>query len=180
VSRATRRLFFALWPSAEARARLVASVAPVIEGCGGIPVPMDNLHLTLVFLGSVPEEQLADVRAVAAGIRVPPIAVTLDQIEYWRKPQMLCATASAPAPDAAALATSLFRALVEQEFSPDSKPFRVHLTLVRKAGRAVAPLPMPPVRMEFEDFALIESRTESTGAAYSVLGKWPLYKRQDA
>jgi 2'-5' RNA ligase len=169
-----------LWPGPEARDRLLASVAPVIEGSGGIPVPTGNLHLTLVFLGSVPEEQLADVRAVAAAIRIPPIALTLDQIEYWRKPQMLCATASAPAPDAAALAASLFRALVEQQFSPDSKPFRVHLTLVRKAGRAVAPLAIPPVRMAFDDFALVESRTESGGASYSVLGKWPLYKQQDA
>jgi len=55
VSPATRRLFFALWPDEATREQLAHITRKAVRGSGGRPIPVENLHSTLVFLGSVPE-----------------------------------------------------------------------------------------------------------------------------
>ncbi|HYL02781.1 MAG TPA: 2'-5' RNA ligase family protein, partial [Steroidobacteraceae bacterium] len=62
----TRRLFFALWPDAAQRTVLAHAVRKAVRNCGGRPVPAESLHVTLAFLGSVPESRMAELGA--AGI----------------------------------------------------------------------------------------------------------------
>ena len=49
-----RRLFFALWATAEERRALSAAAAAAVGTSGGRAVPEENLHVTLAFLGQVP------------------------------------------------------------------------------------------------------------------------------
>jgi 2'-5' RNA ligase len=91
-----RRLFFALWPDARVLARAVDAVATLVPRGAGRPLRADQLHLTLEFLGNVPESRVQAVReagAVAATSGRPEVIV-LDRVEYWRRPQVLCLTAS--------------------------------------------------------------------------------------
>jgi 2'-5' RNA ligase len=62
------KLFFALWPSDDQRAALVALTGPAIAPIAGKPVQSANLHVTLAFLGSVPGQGVED--QVAVGGRV--------------------------------------------------------------------------------------------------------------
>jgi 2'-5' RNA ligase len=106
----------------------------------------------------------------------PPIVITLDKAEHWRKPELLCATATQPAPAAAALAQALKDALTAAGFAPDLKPFRVHATFARKVRRVTRALTMPPVAWTFTEFRLIESRTDPRGSSYTTAGKWLLVR----
>ena len=136
-------------------------------------VPAENFHLTLAFLGSVALDRMAAVEAVGAQCaRGHPIEVVLDGIEHWRKPQVLCATASETPPVASALAETLKRALVEQGFTPDLKPFRVHATVARKVRRVARELRIEPVRWRFDSLHLVESKTAPAGSTYRPITGW--------
>jgi 2'-5' RNA ligase len=172
-----RRLFFALWPSEAMQSELSVETRDAVADCGGRPIGRESLHLTLAFLGSVPETAvrlLAETaRATASCQTSGAVAVTLDAIDYWRKPQLLCAVAR-DAHAAAALASALRQLLTGAGFSPDLKPFRAHATLARKVARAPKDLSMTPVVWSFTQFALIESRTDPRGSVYSMVDSWTL------
>ena len=180
-----RRLFFALWPSEEQRAALVHAAARIVRHCGGRPVPEENLHVTLAFLGSVPEPRVPELVAIArrAAATFPgdavPIAVSLGILEHWAKAQVLTVLersdeTRAAAPGAAALARILSTQTAAAGFSPDLKPFRVHVTVARKVPHPPRTCDMRSVSWSFDEFALIESRTLPEGPVYSVVESYVL------
>jgi RNA 2',3'-cyclic 3'-phosphodiesterase len=152
---------------------------------GGRPIPAANLHVTLAFLGSVPEgrlPQLADIarravalcgEAVAAAADEPRIELAFDHLEYWRAAHLLCAVPAEPPARVAALARGLQALLTEGGFAPDLKPFRPHVTVVRKVSRPGC-AKMHRVVWRFTELALIESRTLAEGALYSVVESYAL------
>ena len=178
----TLRLFFALLPSPAQCAELADLVAPLVTRLQAQRVPPENFHATLCFVGPVAAEKLAALREAAAGIRGRTATLRFDALEFWEKPQVLCATASEPVDSSAAheLAAVLATAGSAAGFSPDVKPFRPHLTLARKVQRATAAelLPcalMPPLVMHADKFVLMESRRGDAGSIYSVVDSWSLY-----
>jgi 2'-5' RNA ligase len=182
----TRRLFFALWPDAAQRAALVHAAGETVRRCGGRPVPETNLHVTLAFLGSVPEPRLEELRAIArrAAAAWPadaaPPAVSLAALEHWAKAQVLAALEreeeprGAPGAGVAELARFLTAATAAAGFSLDLKPFRAHVSVARKVARAPRSIAMRKVLWSFDGFALIESRTLADGPVYSVLESYVL------
>jgi len=177
----TRRLFFALWPNESMREALSAAVDGAMKAVrGGRPVPLSNLHVTLAFLGSVPEPSLAHLIERArqvSGVGEPSSAtidMRLDRIEHWRRAELLCAAANRMPARAEELSSALKAALVAADFRPDLKPFRAHVTLARQVRRAPPDFGMPAVTWSFGEFALIESRTLPEGSSYSVVDSWAL------
>jgi len=192
-------LFFALWPDAGQRAALAHATRKAVRSSGGRPVPEESLHVTLAFLGSVPERRVAELQAIARRIaeapEAAPLRVSFDRLVHWAKPRILCAldalpsagTEAAGAPRVGALAGAPALALAEslkgettaRGFSPDLKPFHAHVTVARKVARAPAAQPLSPVQWTFDGFALIESRTEPTGPVYSVIESYLLAKTEN-
>ena len=161
---------------------LSEAASPVLATCDGKPTPAQNLHLTLAFLGSVPEDRIPELTPIAARMAVAfqdvasaPTEIELNTLDHWRKSEILCATSSGQVPaSAVALAETLKRMLTENGFAPDLKPFRVHATLARKVRHVTRERNMPPVLWSFRDFHLVESRTAPTGALYSSHEIYPL------
>jgi RNA 2',3'-cyclic 3'-phosphodiesterase len=175
------RLFFALQPTPAQAEALVAAVAPVVKDLEGQPTLASNLHATLCFVGAVAQERLAELRAAAAQVRGRCVELTFDALDYWEKPEILCAIAadSAPARD---LSAALADAATAAGFTPDLKPFRAHLTLARKVRRRVArnfewPRALAPMSVRCEKFVLMESRRSDAGSTYSVVDSWSLYEK---
>jgi 2'-5' RNA ligase len=174
-----QRLFFALWPTARQRAELVDAFGAAVDAAVAADaraIPVENWHVTLCFLGEQAAEVLPTVCAAAASIRAAPVVVTLAQLENWADSAVLCATPSASAPCVAVteLATQLAHALDAARISHDVNPFRAHLTLARKV-RAMPRARFVPLELEFDRFALIESRPGPDGSIYSVVDSWHLY-----
>ncbi len=145
---------------------------------GGRPVPAESLHVTLAFLGSVAERRLADLggiaRAAARESGGAPLELAFDHLEYWRAAELLCAAPAEPSPPAAALAARLQALLAQSGFAPDLKPFRPHVTVVRKVACSGPMGSMQPVIWRFEALALLESRTLPAGVLYSVVESYAL------
>jgi len=171
---ATRRLFFALWPDAALRDEAAARVAALVPAAGGRPQRPDQLHVTLVFLGSLAEDRLGAVHAVGARTSGVPISVALDRLEHWRKPQVLCLTASQVPPQLVALVEALRVSLAAAELPSESRAYRPHLTLARKVTRFEARAEVEPLLWRADSITLVESRSNAQGARYEPLASWPL------
>jgi 2'-5' RNA ligase len=196
----TRRLFFALWPDAEQRGALAHATRKSVRSCGGRPVPVQSLHVTLAFLGSVPEGRVPELDRIARRVAdafpaaAQPLLLTFDRLVHWARPQILCAlgteepgavqTPGEPrdgdAASAPALSATLKNETAAAGFSPDLKPFRAHVTVARKVAHAPSVLALQPVLWRFHAFALIESRTDPAGPVYSVIESYLLVKAEKA
>lgn len=181
-----RRLFFALWPDGEQRAALLHATAKIVRHSGGRRVSEANLHLTLAFLGSVPEDRLEELSAIArrAAAAWPAdaatLAVSLAALDYWARAQVLVVlerkeeSRGGEVSGVAELARTLTAAIAAAGFSPDLKPFRPHVTVARKVARAPRAIVLRHVLWSFDAFALVESRTLPEGPVYSVVESFVL------
>lgn len=169
----TERLFFALWPDEPVRARL-GHLARKLVHKNGRPVAAENLHITLVFLGSVTAARRACVEAVAGGIQGKGFRLTLDRIGHWPKPRILWAGPSDTPAELLALVRDLSEGLRSCDFTPEARPYQAHLTLARKVSRARPGLTMDPVAWDINRFCLVRSLTLPEGVKYEVLASWPL------
>jgi 2'-5' RNA ligase len=171
----TRRLFFALWPHAAMREAMVHAIRKAASASGGRPVPAANLHVTLAFLGAVPEQRLGELGGIGKGAASGgSLELVFDHLEHWRTAQLLCALPAATPTQVAALARRLRDTLAASGFAPDLKPFRPHVTVVRKVSRPGGIEKIDSVAWTFTELALIESRTLAAGALYSVVESYSL------
>ncbi len=172
------RLFLAFWPDDRQRAQLTDSLRGILEAGGFRAVSTENLHVTIVFVGSIVHTALAElisaVGSVAQQEPLPaPICLGFDRIEYWRKAGVLCVTAP-PSDVAGRLAARWKSQLASCGFSPDEKPFRPHVTLGRKVTRPILARRIDPVRWCFSEAVLVASSTGPAGSSYSTLQRWSL------
>ena len=176
----TRRVFFALWPGERAQEELAHAVAGALTSAGGRLLPAHNLHATLAFLGSVPEERLEELaalaRACAAAWEGGALRLEFGRLEHWARVAILVVTGEDADGRAHALAHALRDACVRGGFAPDLKPFRAHVTVARKVTRAAPERTLPALAWRFTSFALIESETRPSGSVYSVRASFVLGK----
>lgn len=168
-----RRLFFALWPDAPTRDALRRTTRAIVRHAGGRSVPAANFHLTLAFLGGVPEEGIDAAVAAARATPIAPGSLVLDTLGWFERPQALWIGPSAPPAALGEHAARLRAALAATGLGVDVVPFRPHVTLAR---RVVAPgelAPPRPVAWPVRGYALVESDTDSDGARYRVLQEFP-------
>jgi 2'-5' RNA ligase len=164
------RLFFALWPGEEVRARLAAWSKRLRAACGGRPTRVENLHMTLAFLGSVEAERVSLVASAADGVAARCCTLVLDRPGVWR--DIVWAGASAAPAELDALVLELREALARSRVDFDSKEFASHVTLLRDARKPGAMPELEPIRWELDGFALVSSRLQAGGSRYEILRSW--------
>lgn len=174
------RLFFALWPSEAARQQLAAVAVSCAQYVGGGRATRpETIHLTLAFLGEVPDAQLSSVIETGRAIRQAPFNVCVDRLGCWRHNRLLWAGCASQPPSLPALAEALRQKLMAAGvvFAEDKRLFMPHLTLVRKipATGGVEPLPaIEPISWFCSNFVLVESQLTSTGSVYRTVAEFPL------
>lgn len=170
----TERLFFALWPDAVHRDSIYKATRQAVKASGGKPVPLENFHITLAFLGSLVPAEAAIAREVADGLRCEPFDLSLDRLGFWPKPRVVWLGASLVPEAARSLAMELASGLRGRGLKLDIKPFMPHVTLARKVSKPGEFGPLTPVQWPVSTLVLVRSVTHPAGSEYSVLEKWPL------
>jgi 2'-5' RNA ligase len=137
------RCFIALVPDAATRDAFVAM--PV--GRAARRVPVDQLHLTLAFLGTLAEEKGVELAAALPSVVVPLPALNVERLEYWpSRSHPRLAVLAFTASDELAELESRVRALVAGLGLPvdDHRPFRPHVTLARmpREAKPIGPNPL--------------------------------------
>ena len=169
-----RRLFFALWPDPPTREGFAAVVGQLAGLAGGRPQRPDQLHVTLAFLGSVPESRLSDVLEAGRQSSGRPFEIVFDAVDHWPRPRVLCLTARRAPDELIGLVASLNLALAARGFATEERPFRAHLTLARKVPRRPPETAIEPLLWRATELSLVESITDPAGARYEPLTHWPL------
>lgn len=165
-----KRLFFALWPDQNTR-QACAKLAKTLSCSGGKPVAPENLHVTLVFLGSVDDETEAALTSAASAIQVPRLTITFDRVDFWRKPRILCLTGRTEGGELKTLVAELNAVSQTLSIEVDRRPYTPHVTLVRKAREPKA-ITFEPIVWQTDSFCLVESRTLPEGVEYRVIQEW--------
>lgn len=183
ASPASCRLFFALWPDDPVRREIYAASRRAVTRCGGKPIPPENFHITLAFLGSFALEGIEPVVATAndaAGeVQGAGFVLALDRFGHWPGSKVVWFGCTR-VPDAAyALAQALRERLRLHALKPDGQRFVPHLTLVRWVQQADSFETPAAIRWNVRDFVLVRSVSRPGGVDYTVLKSWPLSARQE-
>lgn len=172
------RYFFALWPDAKVRSRM-AAVAKQAAAKGRMHHPED-IHLTLVFLGQVADERQRCIYEVADGISGKGFELRIDRTGYWPRPRILWAGPAETPESLSQLVFDLKNGLADCGFEPEQRRYKPHVTLYRKALRAVAGEIDTPITWPVSEFVLAVSGGGAPGMPrYRVLRRWSLIPSAD-
>lgn len=166
-----QRLFFALWPPRSMQERFYVSGQSVN---GGRSVPLQNLHVTLAFLGSVTREQRVCVERCAGLVRASSFELTFDRLDCFRKRGLFWIGPSQVPAAMHALAGAIARVQAACAPVPEQREYRPHITLVRDLIRCPPPCTVDPVAWPVHEFSLVRSITAPGGSHYEILGSWTL------
>jgi 2'-5' RNA ligase len=141
-------------------------------------VRAEGLHVTLVFLGHRPEDQVEPIGAavVAAAAPVGELAVGAPAWLPPRRPRVLAVDLEDPSGACTALQARVAEVLVRVAgHEPEARPFRPHVTVARvRGGERVRPVELePPAPLRFRPSALVlyRSRLERGGARYEPVAR---------
>ena len=180
------RLFVALEIPSAVRGNLAAlirelrAIAPQAKW-----VRVENLHVTLKFIGEVPDTKLESIRTALAGVRSNlPVTLEFRGLGFFpneKHPRVFWAGIEASA-NLKTLAADIEDAAEKLGTPHEKRPFSPHLTLARfespkltdpfrDAIAANAARDFGPLRTNH--FHLIESRLKPAGAEYTTLQSFP-------
>jgi 2'-5' RNA ligase len=116
----------------------------------------ENIHITLKFLGEIPESKTAQVADLIKGISFKSFTLDFHGVGVFpalSRPSVVWAGVSGDASEMLAVFTGLERGLRGLGFEPERRPFQPHVTLCRvKSGRNRAQLAEAIEMMKYEVF----------------------------
>jgi RNA 2',3'-cyclic 3'-phosphodiesterase len=164
------RIFFAVWPPAEAARALARWALETQRQTGGNATHESKIHLTLAFLGDA--DHARAIRA-ARKVRAPGHTLPIEQARYWRDSRIVWAGPRETPSPLLDLFNRLKAELYEENFMLEPRPFAAHVTLIRKARAAALP-PLPAMDWPVGEFVLVRSALSPAGSSYEVLERFPL------
>jgi len=183
------RLFVALDPPEAVRSALGAWSAEALSDPALRPVPAENLHVTLAFLGSRPAREVEPIaEAVRESAGPAPLVELLDPVARPPRGRARLFALPALSPGTEMLqATLAERLLAAGLYEPEKRPFWPHLTIARVRGEgrgsrrpmAVRNSPKELPRALEEAFygvrmTLYRSVLQPSGARYVPLAQYEL------
>jgi 2'-5' RNA ligase len=165
----TTRLFLALWPDAAVREQLREWRDLWDWPRCASPVHTGKLHMTLHFLGNQPSESLP---ALLDGLAVPmaPFQLQLGVAELWHNGIAVLAPSSVPSA-LLDLHAALSAALPGVGLQPETRDYRPHVTMARRARGVEVPANGPVIDWQVDHYTLVESKT-GDGSGYTVLREY--------
>ncbi len=167
------RVFFALWPDAEARQALMQLALKIHRQVDGKLTRDESVHMTLLFLGDIPVERLGALADLADTVAFEPFTLHIGKAGCWKHNQIAWVAPSTVPPELERLVKGLERRAAAEGFAFDARPFTPHLTLVRKARCTLLDMELQRIQWDVREFVLVRSELDSNGSRYQPIGRWP-------
>lgn len=180
------RVFLALWPDVPIRKRLAQEGRQLHDRFHGRLTRQETIHLTLAFIGNLDRERLPALVEGLKTVSVPAFEVVFDRAGCWKHNKIAYLSSEQPPEALLQLVKGIESALVNLDVPFDRRPFKTHITLIRKAdctkgnpaqGRVPASPEwggFTPIAWSVKEFVLVESVLSAEGASYQVVGRFPL------
>jgi 2'-5' RNA ligase len=171
------RLFVALDLPADVRAAL-AAVGAAADPAVWRALAAETLHVTLAFLGARAATDVATIEPLIAAVEGRPAPrLALGRVLGLppRRSRVLTVELEDPDGTLTAIQSELSRELAAAAvFTPETRPFRPHVTIARLRPRMHATRDVPallPLAFEAPSVSLYRSLTQPGGARYETLAR---------
>jgi 2'-5' RNA ligase len=158
--------------------RAIAALEKSVAGARW--VPLQNIHVTLAFLGRVDEERVGALSAaIAAAVQAHvDFTVRLGELGTFpsaRRARVIWAGLDDPTGGLAGLADSVADALEPLGFPREARAFQPHATIARLKPPAPVELTVTPAPLTFavERISLFESHLQRPAPVYEELATFP-------
>lgn len=139
------------------------------------PVPLQNLHLTVRFLGQSSETQARQLWTQLAAATLPAFTVSLDKLLCWPGAKVLCLAGSAADPALQQLDKAINQSAAQAGYPPAQHQLHPHVTLARHARQLPEPpITAPVLSVEPTQLHLYQSVSTPAGVRYPILASLPL------
>jgi len=166
---ADKTLFFALWPSERQRELLRDTINPALTSVEGTAIDRRNWHVTLVYVGTFPEERIPGLMAAVDIIDPGNIRLRFDRLSFWQRPKVACLDVMTIPPELERLVTSIEHALMPFGYTPQERTYRPHITAARRVRTFPEVRLTRAVELQWSDFELVESISIRGDVQYRVL-----------
>ena len=170
------RLFFAIELSPAVQTQLLEFQSS-IELEQAKPVPAENFHITLSFLGDTNEKQLESIMDNFIAPEIPAFTLTSHELVYWPKPKVACLSVVDPENQLENCKKQVEKQLNALGFHHyDKKPYSPHITLFRQVE--IPPKENHPfnAKLKIDHISLLCSRQSKNGVYYELVEDWPLVR----
>ncbi len=162
----SQRLFVALWPEDEARTKLSNKQLELKLGDYGRLIPASNLHITLLFLGEVPLNEIPEIESFVKSIELTPFSFTISKIGFWPHNKIVWAGVENIETELEELSNKIRIGL--KRYVSDRRRFTPHVTLARKVRRRVA-CELTPIEWRVRKVYLVRSVLSHKGSQYKLI-----------
>ena len=153
---------------------------------GTHPVPLNQLHLTLKFIGDVGNKAILSLTEALATVENPAFSLAFQGVGCFppRGTPRIVWAGIAPQPELEQLHSLIDQTLEQQGFARETRQFSPHVTLARLKTPAREPLRLFLARhgsfgtepFQIQDFRLYSSRLTSAGAIHNLEAVYELRK----
>ena len=168
------RLFFALWPPAQAASSLCAWAENAARETRGRVTRAETIHLTLAFLGDIDEARISSLTSAARAATGRAHALPIEQARWWPRNRIVWVGPNEIPVALMELAKDLKNRLLGEGFALESRAFAAHVTLIRKANEPRALPPLPALEWPVGEFVLVRSALSREGASYEPIERFAL------
>ena len=162
----TQRLFVGLWPNSEVRSRLTTVQTEFRLSESSRITPPEKFHITLLFLGDVPETKIDSVKDFIQDFQFDPFSIELNCVGFWPGNRTIWVGADDVSPELIELVGRVRKGLVR--LGKDRRKIIPHITLARKAKKRIRGS-IDPIHWQVHHIELIRSTLLSDGSKYELV-----------
>ena len=168
------KLFYALWPDDDVRLRVARHAIEIARDAEGRATRAESLHMTLSFLGQIPDERIPELEACAQAVFARPFNFELNRAACFLRANVAWLGSTQTPQELFDLQALLQAELVMADFKVDTRPFMPHVTVARGIQVALPLRDIPPILWAARTFCLVKSVKDASGSHYEVVNTWKL------
>jgi len=168
------RVFFALWPDEQTQHIIHEAFrhTPQYKQSGRLLRPA-SYHVTLHFIGNIPEDRLPLLRQIGNNIRAPGFYLTLDHYGHFSRARVMWMGVQSQSADLSQLHQQLGHALSESGIPVEQAPFIPHISLMRSLSLPGEFSQFEAIRFQVKEITLVESIMDGD-SPYRILDRFCL------